>query len=292
MSMAADALPNLIVIGAMKCGTTSFHYYLSITPEIFMSAVEELDYFLLERNYGKGLEWYKSQFDSQFIIRGESSQNYTKAHHFQPGIVERMYECVPDAKLIYLVRDPVKRIESHYREALEGGYAPKEGLMAFLRSGLLERNHYVLTSNYYVQLSQFSQYFDKEQIFVVQAESLQNNRLSVMNTVFDFLGVKRLNDPETFQFQSNTALVKRANNFLGSLVYSQSFGRVRQLFPTGFKSLVRKNQVARQLITKPVKPSRIPAELANEISVCLAEDTARFRDLSGHELNGWCCCTT
>jgi hypothetical protein len=58
-------LPTFIIIGAMKCGTSSLWHYLRIHPEIVMSKVKELDFFILERNYSKGIEWYRSNFDGQ-----------------------------------------------------------------------------------------------------------------------------------------------------------------------------------------------------------------------------------
>src|SRR6187399_2211355 len=57
------ALPNLIVIGAQKCGTSGLHYYLSLHPEIWMSRPKELNFFLEERNWPRGVDWYRDHFD-------------------------------------------------------------------------------------------------------------------------------------------------------------------------------------------------------------------------------------
>ena len=64
-------LPNLIVIGAQKCGTTSLHYYLGVHPDIFMSREKELRYFVEEFNWGKGIDWYRSHFGANASILGE-----------------------------------------------------------------------------------------------------------------------------------------------------------------------------------------------------------------------------
>src|ERR687894_2292944 len=74
---ARHALPNLIVIGAQKCGTSVLHYYLSLHPEVSMSRPKELNFFIEERNWPRGLDWYKSQFDGDARVRGEASPNYT-----------------------------------------------------------------------------------------------------------------------------------------------------------------------------------------------------------------------
>src|SRR5947208_13622101 len=98
------ALPNLVVIGAQKCGTSGLHYYLSLHPEISMSKPKELNFFIAERNYPRGLDWYRAHFDPTAKVRGESSPNYT-AYPLHVGVPERMHSIVPDAKLLYLVRD-------------------------------------------------------------------------------------------------------------------------------------------------------------------------------------------
>jgi len=106
-------LPNLIIIGAMKCATTSLHYYLNLHPQISMSEEKELDFFIHKNNWHKGIEWYKTNFTGNASVYGESSPNYTKYPFFN-GVPERMHAVVPDAKLIYVVRDPIERIISHY----------------------------------------------------------------------------------------------------------------------------------------------------------------------------------
>src|SRR5438309_2284856 len=106
-------LPNLIVIGAARCGTTSLHKYLAAHPEIAMSREKELSFFVEEKNWSRGLGWYAAQFGAQAPVRGESSPAYS-AFPLYRGVPERMARTVPDAKLVYLVRDPIARIASHY----------------------------------------------------------------------------------------------------------------------------------------------------------------------------------
>ena len=122
-------LPNLIIIGAQKCGTTSLHYYLNLHPQILMSREKELNFFITERNWSKGVDWYRSQFVEKAEIYGESSPNYTDYIRFG-GVPERMYSVVPDARLIYILRDPIERIVSHYVHLCDMG----------LETGLLNLN--------------------------------------------------------------------------------------------------------------------------------------------------------
>src|SRR4029077_9765606 len=92
-------LPNLIIIGGLKCGTTSIHHYLGLHPEIQMSKPKELNFFVSELNWDLGLHWYASRFDSAFQVRGESSPPYTNLPRFQ-GAAARIREHCPDARLL------------------------------------------------------------------------------------------------------------------------------------------------------------------------------------------------
>ncbi len=118
-------LPNLIIIGGLKCGTTSIHHYLGLHPQIQMSKPKELNFFVEELNWDLGLDWYASRFDSRSPVRGESSPHYTNLPRFE-GVAARIHEHCPDARLLYMVRDPIKRILSHWVHATGAGYETGE----------------------------------------------------------------------------------------------------------------------------------------------------------------------
>src|SRR5439155_322961 len=92
---------------------SGLHYYLSLHPQISMSSPKELNFFIAERNYPRGLDWYRAHFDPRAKVRGESSPNYT-AYAQHVGVPERMHSTVPEAKLLYMVRDPIDRIAAHW----------------------------------------------------------------------------------------------------------------------------------------------------------------------------------
>src|ERR1700761_4316974 len=98
----AGALPNLIIIGAAKCGTTSLHNYLDLHPEVQMSEPKELEFFVDDGNWAKGLAWYRTHFDPAARIRGESSTRYTRDHN-PSYVAERIQETVGDLKVVYMV---------------------------------------------------------------------------------------------------------------------------------------------------------------------------------------------
>jgi Sulfotransferase domain. len=110
--VATGQLPNLLIIGSQKAGTTSLHTYLSYHPEIFMSKNKELAFFC-GTNSDKDTDWYRSNFKTDKAIRGESSMVYTHCKRY-PGVPARIHELIPEAKLIYILRDPISRVLSHY----------------------------------------------------------------------------------------------------------------------------------------------------------------------------------
>ena len=177
-------LPNLIVIGAQKCGTSGLHYYLSLHPEVSMSTPKELNFFITERNYPRGLEWYSRHFDATARCRGEASPNYT-AYPQHLGVPERIAAVVPDVRLVYIVRDPIERITAHFVHNFA-----KRREKGDLRATLMHPNtSYVTRSKYFMQLQRYLAHFDEEQILVLDQRDLRDDRMPTLRRLFEFAGV-------------------------------------------------------------------------------------------------------
>ena len=174
-------LPNLIIIGSPKCGTTSLYYYLGLHPEIFMSREKELNFFMEERNWHRGLDWYQAQFETsrKVSVWGEASPGYTHHPVFQ-GVPQRMYSVVPGARLIQIVRDPMKRHLSHYFHQLRLGN---------IAAGRFDDDYIVMPSLQCLQLEQYLRYYKQEQILVLNQKELERNRAETLRRVFRFLEV-------------------------------------------------------------------------------------------------------
>lgn len=99
----------------MKCATSTLHDQLARQPGIFMSTPKEPNFFSDDDQWARGPEWYASLFEgaSGSDLRGESSTHYTKLPT-HPDSVERAYGMIPDARLVYVMRDPVQRLVSQY----------------------------------------------------------------------------------------------------------------------------------------------------------------------------------
>ena len=204
-------LPNLIIIGAMKAGTSSLHYYLSLHPEIEMSKIKELDFFIKEKRFNKGLNWYKSHFTNRSNIRGESSPNYTKYPLFK-DVAKRMYSIVPQAKLIYILRDPVERILSEYIH-FHCHHGERRNINKALKDP--KNAEWINNSKYYMQLEQYLKNYDMKNILILTTEELRENRIYTLKSVFKFLNVDENFTAKKFNIERHVSKEKKALNAIG-----------------------------------------------------------------------------
>lgn len=179
--------PDFIIIGAMKCGTTSLWAYLDSHPGITMSEPKETNFFKTERDLARGLDWYRSCFERGSGMRptlfGDASPNYTKAHAF-PGVPERIARQVPGVKLIYVVRDPIERLLSHYMHNVAVG---REQLP--LDQVIEPGSGYVQTSMYARQLREYREFFPDDALMVVDVSDLGSKTLETVTGILRFLGI-------------------------------------------------------------------------------------------------------
>jgi hypothetical protein len=198
------ALPNVLIVGGLKCGTTSVHHYMNLHPEIGMSRPKELNFFVEELNWRLGADWYRSHFSADAPVRGESSPHYTNHPRFA-GVPERIRGLCPDARLIYMVRDPVKRMLSHYVHNIGGRYERRP-----IDEALGDPNTaYVDRSRYWTQLERYLAHFDPERIMVVAQEDLHERRAETMREIFAFVGVDTGFTSEQFSREWETSKAKK-----------------------------------------------------------------------------------
>jgi hypothetical protein len=198
--VTAPSLPNLVVIGAMKCGTTALHGLLDAHPDIAMSAPKELNFFFgpdavgdasmdawhrgnwHRGNWHRGVEWYVGHFRPA-LVRGESSPGYTSPDH--PEVAQRMADLLPDVRLVYLVRDPVRRAVSQYEHHRGEGTERRP-----LAEALLDpSSQYVARSRYFERLQPFLARFGEDSIAIVSQEQLLHDQDTVLRGLLEFLGL-------------------------------------------------------------------------------------------------------
>jgi Sulfotransferase family len=203
------ALPNLIVIGAMKCGTTALHHHLDCHPDIAMSKPKELNFFFgpdrtdgwawAAGNWSRGVAWYARHFDAQAAVRGESSPGYTSPSH--PEAAQRMSTLVPAARLVYLVRDPVQRAISQYRHHQAEGTETRP-----MEKALLDPDsQYIARSRYHDRLVPFLAHFHQRAIAIVCQEELAAQPQRTLQGLYGFVGVDPGHRPGTLKRQPDSS---------------------------------------------------------------------------------------
>jgi hypothetical protein len=222
-------LPDFIIIGAMKSGTSSLHRYLSDHPEIWASP-REVDFFDTKANMSKGLDWYSQHFQRPEGIKvvGDRSTQYSK-FPAKSGVPERIHSTLPNIKLIYIMRDPVERLVSHYMHNVADGLENRLLEDALLS---LEDNEYLQYSLYFTQLEQYIPYFTLQDIHLLTLEQLHDKPYETMKSVFAFLNVDTTYSSSMFKAKFHQSKDKR---------YTTQFGKLfnRYIVETGISSVIR-----------------------------------------------------
>ena len=278
------ALPNLIVIGGLKCGTTSLHHYLNLHPEIAMSRPKELNFFVAELNWELGPEWYASHFSAEAPVRGESSPHYTNRPRFE-GVAPRMRGLLGDARIVYMVRDPIDRLLSHYLHNVGGGYerrdlaeAVADPECAYVRRGL-----------YAYQLEPYLPAFGAARILVISREELASEREATVRRVFEFAGVDSdfVSDQFEREWETGTAktggrfrLMDRAVRLPGLRALDRNFDRLPESLRWVVERLVHDPDSGE--VAKPP----VPEELRGRLSELFRPDVERLEADCGRSF-GW-----
>jgi hypothetical protein len=198
------ALPAAVILGAQKCGTSSLHNYLTQHPQVIAPLRKEVHYFDL--NYDRGERWYRAHFGRA----GEPGLNLDSSPYylFHPCVPQRMSRLLPQASLIVLLRDPVRRAYSHYwhefdkgREKLsfeaaieaEPGRVEEAGRR--LATGEISRSRehqfhsYLARGRYAEQLERWLEFYPRERLLVLRFEDLVQQPLGVLNDTLAFLNL-------------------------------------------------------------------------------------------------------
>lgn len=293
VAVRVGALPNLVVIGAAKCATTSLHAYLDAHPEIAMArpssavsgtnddAPKEMRFFWRD-DWRNRLEWYASHFDPDAPVRGEATPAYS-AYPFHSGVAPRIAEVAPDARLIYLVRDPVDRLVAHWVQArVDARVAPLRELVA--RPGW-ERHQIACPSRYATQIRQYLDYFPRNQILVVEQQDLRERRDATLASIFTFLDVDPAVWATEFAREQNTRAEKFALTPWGGPVYRRVLDPAgRRLAPEAWRTAAPH---VRRRLARPVERPVLDDESRRRIVDVLGPEAEAFRVLVGQPLDGW-----
>jgi hypothetical protein len=186
----AGTLPNFLIIGALRSGTTSLARYLGAHPDVFMASQKEVRYF--DRHFQRGLDWYQRQFSN--VTTQSAVGESTPAYMYEEVAISRMEATVPDARLIAILRNPVDRAYSHYwlnrargTETLEFSAALEAEELRLERDG--PRYAYADQGSYLQYLQRVCDHFPRASLLTVVFEDLRDDPTETYRSVCRFLGV-------------------------------------------------------------------------------------------------------
>ncbi len=198
------SLPDVVIVGAMKAGTTSLYHYLCQHPNVSGAWSKEVHYF--DENYDRNPMWYRSNFS---LYGGDISVEATPRYLFDEETLWRMSVLLPDVTVIALLREPVSRAFSHYKHVRRGmgkwgtdhrsfQEAARADIECAEERGVLSRNDYKDIYHSYVRRGIYSRQVERfkrvygENFIVLKSEEMFNNTNRVVNSVLEEVGLGRI----------------------------------------------------------------------------------------------------
>lgn len=230
-------LPDFVIIGAMKCATSSLHEQLALQPGIFMSELKEPNFFSNDEEYEKGLGWYLSHFDEANIddLCGESSTHYTKLPTY-PDTIERLQKHLPNAKFIYVMRHPINRLVSQYIHEWSQRVISVE-----INEAISEHPELIDYSFYTKQLQPYFETFGKERVLPIFFEQMLTAPQTELERICQFIGYQKhpqWDEALNASNVSNQRMIKSA--WRDVLVETPGLKQLRRWFiPKDFRTWVR-----------------------------------------------------
>ncbi|MFH0893856.1 MAG: sulfotransferase domain-containing protein [Bacteroidota bacterium] len=287
MKENSDRHPDFFVIGAAKSGTSSLYEYLTRHPRIFMPELKEPEFFSREAVYNQGIGWYQNLFSAaaKDQLCGEASTTYSRWPHTLDA-PKLIFNTVPDAKFIYIMRNPVDRAYSHY------GHHMREGVTMTFEEALKKDTIYVDCSMYMDQIKRYLRYFPHEKFLFLFQEELKNNPEALLQKITAFLNLENIN-------LASNGIVKRNVGGADHFIRSKTTMKLRRIPPIGFlaacmpKSVKDKMyaKIRNSFIGKRLEKSHqltpMKAETRKSLLDQFEKNTTDLEDFLGIKLDSW-----
>jgi hypothetical protein len=288
-------MPNFLIIGAMKSGTTALYYYLEQHPEIYMSPVKEPNFFSSQEqenaadavtNIGTYQDLFRGGSGKKAL--GEASHSYL----YEPRAAAEIKRYVPEAKLIAILRNPVGRAHSHFLHMVRTGMEPLDDFAQALREEEVrihkERTFqdYIGRGLYYQQLKRYFGTFPQEQVRVYLYEDLSGAPISTVQDAFRFLKVDdsfvpdvslRRNVSGQPKYKTLDGLLRRQSRIKhAAKIYLPA--RMRWRLSKTFDDLKTRNLA---------EPPPVQSKVRRHLIGVYREDILKVQELIHRDLSGW-----
>ena len=274
----ADFVPSFFAVGPPRTGTTWLHSRLK--DRVNLPGVKETRFF--DRNFEKGWGWYRAQFDSGRVhdIAGEIAPTY----FYEAEGRQRIAECIPEAKIICSLREPVDRLYSFYRFKVGYGYF-RGNFEDFLR------DHEVMESTRYAfHLREWQRLFGTENVLVVLYDDLLAMPQKFLEKICAFIGIEspHLTASECSPIHSAGELTEPRNYVLTKLTM-EVLHRLRAHPLTGAvsKALGKKFKPRRLVLGGGSRLPALSSEVAKRLRAAQAKDLGELESLLGRDLSAW-----
>ena len=295
-------MPNFLIIGAQKAGTSALYNYLKQHPQIFMSVEKEPSFFHFEgenitfcgpgdQDWYSGritnLEDYRRLFDkaSGAVAVGEASTCYLQSLKAP----KRIHHYIPDVRLIAILRNPVDRAYSAFMHLIRAGREPLRDFAQALQEEdkRIQNNwgelwQYKRQGLYADQLKLYFEQFDRNQIQVYLYEELENDPIKLLKNIFNFLNVDESFTPNAFIRYNASGIPK--NKALHAFLYSKS--PLKNFFKPLIPSELRE-RVINQLKLQNMVKQPLSKNLRHEILKEYRDDIFELQDLLKRDLSKW-----
>lgn len=297
-------LPNFIIIGAARSGTTSLYHYLRQHPDIAMSKIKETRYFaweveqdgardlpkeVLNRSYPvQSFDAYRQQFRhaDQALAIGEASPRYL----YIPGVPQAIAARLPEVRLIAILREPGRRAWAHFMVFSRIGWdqrsfeqAIEDEISALAEPPQPGKRPYLLPGFYHRHLRRFLDVFPRENLLVLLHDDLATNTASTIKTILGFLGVDD-NVPLDLSKRYGGAGVAR-NKTLEGLMTNPATRMIERNLPRPILRTVHR-------FTKPVRAKNVtrlemPAAARDRLRSVFQDDIEALETLLDRDLSAW-----
>ena len=296
-------MPNFLIIGTAKSGTTALYNYLKQHPQVYVSPVKEPKFFAYEGEKldfrGPGdrvanssvvtdIEAYRALFAkaSGETVLGEASPLYL----YIPKARERIRHYVPEAKLIAILRNPAERAYSHFSQMVRDGREPLDDFSQALgaeeervRDNWAFGWHYKRMGFYHAQLERYFDVFGREQIKVYLYEDLKTDPVGVLREIFRFLGVDDAFVPD-MSLKHNVSGIPKSQALHAFIRQSHPIKSVFKPFvPEGLRLRLKTSLRNRNLR----QPPPLSPEVRKELAEAYREDILRLQGLIRRDLSTW-----
>lgn len=249
-------LPDFIIVGAMKCGTSTLAAQLGAQQGLFMTTPKEPNFFSDDAVFANGRDWYEALFEhaEPGDIKGEASTHYTK-YPVHPDALPRMQDMLDAPKIIYLIREPVARAVSHYIHEWTMGVMTADMEQAFATHPEL-----VSYGCYADQIEPYLKAYGAKNILVISLEAMKADPQKVLEKACRFLGYTGTPLWSEDLAQVNVSADRIRRFPLHWLVFGNPVATAvrKALVPQSIRTRLKKK---RQMQDRPELPDRLRKEL-------------------------------